>query len=232
MNLVDHLASALDDLSELAAPRQCGGCALPHRRWCSDCAQWWEEMVQDEPIGWVTRPVSGFPSTWSHAAYAEVLTRALPAYKDDGRTDLTGLLATVLRASLAGMLEDCVPLCRSYLDGSLLVVCAPSSASSVRARGRRPLHQLAARSLAPAVAIAAPHVLRFARSVRDQSTLGATGRLRNIAGSMRAQAVAGKLCLVIDDVVTSGATLAECARALRCAGARQVFAVTAASVLR
>jgi ComF family protein len=73
--------------------------------------------------------------------------------------------------------------------------------------------------------------LRRARPTRPQSDLSAAERWANVRNAFQAApAVAGHHVLVVDDVLTTGATAAECARALRAAGARAVSVVTVARV--
>ena len=72
------------------------------------------------------------------------------------------------------------------------------------------------------------------RRVADQSHLDRVDRARNLAGSMTVGApwravVRGATCVLVDDVVTTGATLSEAARALHDAGARHVVAATCAT---
>ena len=65
----------------------------------------------------------------------------------------------------------------------------------------------------------------------DQVGLSARERRRNVRGSYKvvdASSVKGKNVLIVDDVLTTGATLSECARVLKVAGAKEVYAVTAA----
>jgi predicted amidophosphoribosyltransferase len=61
--------------------------------------------------------------------------------------------------------------------------------------------------------------LRIVRRTRDQAGLGATERERNLRGSMRGRRLlAGRSVLIVDDVLTTGATLREAARAVTEAG--------------
>jgi ComF family protein len=81
----------------------------------------------------------------------------------------------------------------------------------------------------------APDLLVRRRSTPSQGGLGRAGRRRNVAGAFalrpgREARVRGRRILLIDDVHTTGATLGECARVLRRAGAASVDALTLARV--
>lgn len=76
-------------------------------------------------------------------------------------------------------------------------------------------------------------VLTRARSTRRQEGLSLDERLANVAGAFqvaRPEAVEGKRILLVDDVLTTGATASACAQALLDAGAQSVFAVALATV--
>jgi ComF family protein len=72
-------------------------------------------------------------------------------------------------------------------------------------------------------------VLRFIKKTQPQRGLKRKERLSNLKYSMRASIpLKGETLLLIDDVMTTGATLHECARALNAAGAEKIYAATLA----
>jgi predicted amidophosphoribosyltransferase len=76
-------------------------------------------------------------------------------------------------------------------------------------------------------------VLRPVRRTVDQASLGVAQRAVNRAGSLRAApSAAGRTYLLVDDILTTGATIREAARALRAAGARVVGAAVVARTER
>jgi predicted amidophosphoribosyltransferase len=119
----------------------------------------------------------------------------------------------------------------------IAVVPVPSARAAFRRRGRRPTHELAHAAvsvLGPRAAVV--DVLSQVRAPRDQAGLGRDARLQNLTGTMalrlrtsRSRRLDGTAALVVvDDVVTSGATLSEAARALSPLGLPVVAAVVGA----
>ncbi|MGW2381074.1 ComF family protein [Streptomyces sp. NPDC001658] len=108
--------------------------------------------------------------------------------------------------------------------GTVLLVPVPSARRAVRARGHDPARRIALaaagelrRSGTPARVLA---VLRQGRHVADQAGLNSWQRLENLAGALEVAPGAGRLLhegpvVLVDDLMTTGASLAEAARAVR-----------------
>ena len=153
------------------------------------------------------------------------------ALKEDGRTGLARALAPALRAAVDAAAERAGSGIRPGADDAMrvVVVPVPTSRAAYRRRGFRVVDLVAKRAAVPVA-----RLLRPARVTADQRGLTRDARQRNVAGSMRATDAAGcrVLVLVLDDVATTGATLAEAARALRAAGAEVVGAAVIAATPR
>lgn len=220
-------------LVELAAPSACAGCGSAGTRWCSECAA---VLRGTDPHPWRPTPCPpGLPPTWAGPAYDGPVRAAVIAWKEQSRVELTPALAMVLRAVVAEALSGSAPHTAAVLARTpVALVPAPSAPTSVRVRGRRAVHELAEAASRPDLVVDA---LRLARRVQDQAGLSAQARAANLDRAVEVRpgaraALAGVPCVVVDDVVTTGATLAECARALRAAGAGPVVAATVAATRR
>jgi ComF family protein len=119
------------------------------------------------------------------------------------------------------------------LGGSDMVVPLPLHASRMRERGYNQCEYIARGVSAVTGSPLRTGVLRRTRFTPSQTSLGHGERRENVrdafALSPRAlQAVAGRTVLLVDDVVTTGATMRSCAGALHRAGARAVIACAVA----
>ena len=116
--------------------------------------------------------------------------------------------------------------------GALGYDCIVPVPASGRARGYNVPERLA-RPLAEALGVPLlPHALRRTRHKKRQAGLSLDERMANVAGVFAADPaqVEGKRVLLVDDVITTGATAAACTQALLAAGAESVFAAALATV--
>ena len=111
--------------------------------------------------------------------------------------------------------------------------CIVPVPASSRARGYNVPERLA-RPMARAVGVPLePKALVRVHAARRQEGLSLDERLANVAGAFAVpdpERVEGKRVLLVDDVITTGATVAACAQALLAAGAQSIFAVALATV--
>lgn len=232
-----HPGEDLRHLLELAAPTVCGGCGRSGTRWCAACAS---TLTAVSARRWTPTPCpAGFPTTWTGTAYRDQVRTAVVAWKDGGRADLTPVLAAPLRSVLAAALAASPEhLTALRQGGTVPLIPAPSARAGTRARGE---HRVAAlcRAATRGRRARLPTLdgLRLVRRVEDQAGLDAGQRRRNLTGAVGVRPgvgnrLAGRPCVVVDDVVTTGATLVECTRALTEAGAGPVLAVTLAATHR
>lgn len=188
--------------------------------------------------------IEGLPVT-AAGHYRGAVAQLLLSYKNRRRTDV----GRPLQAALAGALQAAVSEIRVGGDqGEVLLVPVPSRGGSMRRRGYDPLGLLLAglgrRGELPAGChVAALVVHRGALTGRpatfpgvrpvSQKGLGGSQRRINVHGSMalatRRNLPPGTVCLVVDDVLTTGATIAEVTRVLRHAGAAVAGAAVVAA---
>ena len=184
------------DLVDLLFPHRCVGCGRGTVVLCSDCA----------PNGVVQRRVGGLDVA-AAGEYGGGLRTALLAFKERNRRDLA--------TPLGLLLADAVRLLRNEQPAALVPV--PSLRSVARARGGDHVARLAAVA-ARETGIPVVRALKLGRRVRDSAGLGVDERAGNLSGAMFARPGRVGTAVVVDDIVTTGATIAEAARALSAAG--------------
>jgi predicted amidophosphoribosyltransferase len=145
--------------------------------------------------------------------YAGDVRSALIAFKERRQRALAG--------PLAGYLSDAVDVSRREFGtatGQPVLVPVPSTRSAARQRGGDHLRRLAA-EVARQNGLSVLPALRLPGRVRDSARLSAPERAANLSHRMSAVPTTGGWpVLIVDDIVTTGATLAEASRALLAAG--------------
>ncbi|MGB3731472.1 ComF family protein [Microbacterium sp.] len=204
---MDGIRGIAQEVMALLLASSCPGCDRVGTLLCDDC-RW--RLVAD-PL----RTISpGGLDVHAALAYEGVAARCIRRLKEDGATLLARPLGGALRSVLA-----------AQAPAGALVVPVPTGHAAYRRRGYRVPELLVGHAgFTPA------RMLRAARPTGDQRGLGREERARNVAGSLRAvRSGGGRQVVIVDDVVTTGATLDEAARALRAAGFRPICAVALAA---
>lgn len=165
-----------------------------------------------------------FSQARSAFVYEGPVRRMLLRFKHGDRLEMTPLLVRWLQAAMTPQMHQ-----------ADLIAPIPIHPSRLWRRRYNQAAELA-RPLAACMAGAtyAPSLLRRIRATPSQGHLSRAERARNVAGALAVDpkaAVSGRRVLLVDDVVTSGATLTEAARVLRAAGAARVDAITVARTL-
>ncbi|BBZ73861.1 ComF family protein [Mycobacterium paraseoulense] len=210
---------------DLILPLQCGGCGAPSTRWCDACAR--ELSVAADQPHVVNPRVDPQVPVFALGRYAGARRQAILALKEHGRADLVGPLAGALATGVHRLLSW------GIVETPLIVVPAPTRRSAARRRGGDPVTRLARTAVAGHPAITVAPALRLRALVRDSVGLDSTARERNVAGRVLLRRTRARLLdaevLILDDIVTTGATARESVRVLTAAGVRVTAVLTVAA---
>jgi predicted amidophosphoribosyltransferase len=149
--------------------------------------------------------------------YSPIASKVLLAAKENSLVQGDELILHALKRSLFHCVQE---------QGRGMLIPIPSRNSVARLRGRQFVLDLS-RQLTEASALPTFEILTHTRKVKDQSTLDSRARIENLTGSMKALRFLSGKAILIDDLVTTGVTLDEAARALREKGIEVAAAVTA-----
>ncbi|WP_437055688.1 ComF family protein [Streptomyces sp. enrichment culture] len=226
-------------------PTECGGCGGLREVLCSRCRTALSGAAPRR-----VRPVPeppGLPTVHAAAPYEDEVRAVLLAHKERGALALTaplgaalaGAVRAALRESGAGAADGDAfrePEPEPEPEpGSVLLVPVPSARRAVRTRGHDPARRIALaaagelRRTGTSARVLA--VLRQRHVVADQSGLDARQRLVNLTGALTVVRGGGRLLcgsgpvVLVDDLMTTGASLTEAARAVRAATAAGAGAV-------
>jgi predicted amidophosphoribosyltransferase len=217
-------------LLDLVAAKECGGCGRPPLRKSALCGPCTQALTAAGTARRAVLDARAAPRTFAAAYYEDPVRTMLIHYKERARADLGRVLGVALAGAVVPSLAE--------VRGPLLLVPMPSARSAVRQRGADTTAQLARHAAQALRAAGLPArsvpALRQARRVADQAGLDRAERAANLAGALRpagrrARDLDGADVVLVDDIATTGATLAEGARAARAGGARVVGAATVAA---
>ncbi|MGR4878760.1 ComF family protein [Streptomyces sp. LARHCF249] len=223
------------ELAGLVLPVDCAGCGAARLLVCAGCR---EALSGAGAVRARPRPSPrGLPVVYAAAVYEGPVRAVLLAHKERGALPLAGALGAALAGAVAAALPGAGGAGAAGREVALVPV--PSARRQVRARGHDPARRIALAAAgrlrrAGVPARVAP-VLRLRRAVADQAGLGARQRRENLAGALEACPGGARLTdaavlVLVDDLITTGATLAEAARAVREGGLAEEAAPRAAVV--
>jgi ComF family protein len=190
-------------LLDVIFPSRCAVCDAQGPNLCADC----DGVLLPKPHCFQRGPVSGLAAT----SYSPEVSNLLVAFKDRGQFALARELGKLMEPLVQELLQ---------LSGPGYLVPAPSRTQNFAKRGFQP-SLLLARQLANRVqSVKVLNCLVLSSGVLDQVGLSSEERIANLSGSMRLnQPVSGKTVFLVDDVVTTGATITEAWKTLSLGGA-------------
>lgn len=213
-------------------PSQCAICrAWPSQPVCEACVARFAQPVprcrtcalpaRTSPCGACLKAAAPLDACLAAVSYGYPWAACVAEFKFHGHPGWAGALATLLRST---------PWVEPALEHCDLLVPMPLSAPRLRQRGFNQALELA-RRLAPAKADAT--LLLRIRDTPAQSALDRAARLRNMRGAfavdpLRRQRLRGARVALVDDVMTSGASMFAAAAALREAGAAHITGLVVA----
>ena len=237
-----ELCAAGAALVDLVLPGGCAGCGSAGvagdggSLLCEVCRR---GLAGPARLVWPTPVPPGLPPPWAVADYAGAARGAILAHKEDGRFGLAAPLGDALaRAVTAGLAATSGG---GHPRAPVALIPVPSRRTAVRARGQDATLRLTRRAAATVrrdgADVEVLPVVRIVRGMADQAGLDARERAANLGGALAvprrlASLVRGRAVVVVDDVITTGSSIDETARALRAAGADVLCAAVVAATRR
>lgn len=210
----------MNSLAELIFPSRCVGCSQLGISICSLCRKSWHPHIYFREISVLN---NSYPVI-SAVQYSPIASKVLLGAKESNLSAADTLLSSAITHALTFFIKN-------YGAGDLVGI--PSRSAATRKRGRNFMIEIS-KSIAAAQSIQSLDILQHTRTVRDQSQLDAQARTHNIAGAFCVSLNSSKSAtlgntqplIIVDDLITTGATLAEAIRALTTAGYAVIGAVT------
>lgn len=211
LRLERSVASAISWLQDLIFPPSCGHCGRVDFRFCASCRRELDLL----PLKDYSDELEELEAVFTTGRHRHILQNAVQAFKYEGATDLA--------EPLAARLADALRQLNCQFD---VIVPVPLFADREAERGYNQAALLGQHlSAAMGVGYRADLLMRV-RETSQQALLSPAERKRNVRAAFVARAeVKGLSVLLVDDVVTTGSTLRECANALNEKGAGPIYGI-------
>jgi ComF family protein len=191
-------------LLNFVLPSRCASCDRPGSDLCDQC-------FSEISIALHEFQIHGLPG-FAVTKYTPLISNVLVSFKEKGQFALS--------KTLAALFSEAISLLPKF-ESPVYLVPAPSSPENFARRGFQPALLLTTEIAKKHPEFRVMNSLVFSREVRDQVGLSGSQRLANLDSSMRLnQSVTGRVCYLVDDVVTTGATATQAARTLLLGGAQ------------
>ena len=179
-------------------------CGKPNPSICANCRSQFSPKL--------TNSLEQIDQCWALTSYQGRVKSAVLAYKSGNRNQLPALIAGL------GLVVAATGVTKATL------VAIPSTHTKFVERGFETIGPLT-RGLAKSLGWPVETPIRFAKSVSEQVGLSRTNRQQNLAQAFIADRVISGVVVLVDDIVTTGATASAAASALRIAGAQTIFQI-------
>ncbi|MEW9870143.1 ComF family protein [Arthrobacter sp. HS15c] len=239
LRATDQVAAAAAELLALAVPVDCVCCGVEDLSLCVACERRVRHLTKHPFRAEAQAPAlmdvggGAILPVVAAGVYRDELAQAVLSFKSHGQYQLRRVLARALARAVHAAVPNNPGIC---------LVPVPSGTGAFVRRGFSPVHLLLGSPAAGSLLAGAPVLDVLRKSHRRQGAgglpggqkgLGRGARASRVRGSMRVprrklDGVAGRRCVIVDDVLTTGATLAEAARALHESGAVVAGAVVLA----
>ena len=216
------MITTLKSLSQLIYPPHCLICSKPGDHICNLCIQSWEQSTKSGTINSVPHFFTNY--------YNSDGMKIILAAKESGNRTARKLLASSIANSLTYAIQQL------KLGREATLVTIPSRSSAIRKRGRDHITDLANEIISIAssdgIKISHQNILHLTKQVRDQSNLNKSQRIQNMSGAYLANYPESSISnlIIIDDLITTGASIHEAIRALSVINLRPVAIITACAV--
>ncbi|OGF83331.1 hypothetical protein A3B18_00005 [Candidatus Giovannonibacteria bacterium RIFCSPLOWO2_01_FULL_46_13] len=214
----DIIHTAFGKFLSVIFPDNCVGCGKEGQVFCQNC------VVKTKKQTRTKASVLFLDKLYYWGIYEDkTLSRALRRFKYQGIQGLSEPFSDILKDLITPQL--------SYFSNDALIVPIPAHINRKRGRGYNQAELLAVKLSEKVPIPLAPDILIKSKNTKSQTSLSGVERIFNVKNSFsvaRPEFVKNKKIILVDDIITTGATLCEAAKVLKEAGANEVTGLVVA----